>query len=92
MPSIVSAARSLLARIDWNATATVSPSCMATVPPAPLAARAPAAGVVVCRMPGMPPPVMVWIRFLNSCCELIRLALGSTSTESPALSPEITSL
>ena len=39
MPSIVSAARSLLARIDWNATATVSPICMATVPPVPLAAR-----------------------------------------------------
>ena len=53
MPSIVSTARSLLARMDWKATAIVSPSSMAQRVPG---ARAAPAGAVCCCMPGSPPP------------------------------------
>ena len=44
MPSMVSTERSLFARMDWNATATVSPTSMRQRPPG--AGRAPA-GVVL---------------------------------------------
>ena len=50
MPSMVSTERSALARMDWKATANVSPNCTASGPwPVPPVV------VVVCRMPGTPP-------------------------------------
>ena len=73
MPSIVSTARSALLRMDEIATAKVSPSSIATAPaPAALPRRpCPPRAVVVCRIPGTPPPPVIW--FTRCLHVLLRL-------------------
>ena len=64
-------------------------------PAASSARLAPAAGwplLLLHARDGPPPPVIRLIRSCMSCCDCTRLALGSTSTESDAVSPLTTSL